>query len=167
MNPVFKRAVDIVLHEEGVFSDDPQDPGGETKFGISKKAYPKLDIASLTIEQAKGIYLTDYWLRNRCDAMPWWAALCVFDCGVNQGVGVSAGLMQQAVGVFADRIVGNFTLRAIERADPLEAMASFQMLRSFRYMNTLGFERCGRGWMRRLMKISAHSMQEPIINVSV
>lgn len=167
MTADFAQAVKLVLDCEGVFSNDVVDPGGMTKYGISKRAYPKLDIASLTVEQAKSIYLTDYWLRNRCGDMPWWAALAVFDCGVNQGVRPAAGLIQQTVGVFQDQNIGPFTLRAIEKADPLEAMATFQTLRAYRYLNTVNFDTYGRGWLRRLMKVSAHSMQQGTPNVSV
>lgn len=156
----FSRAVEIVLDTEGVFSDDARDPGGMTKYGISKRAYPRVDIAALTIEQAKGIYLTDYWLRNRCDQMPWWAALCLFDCGVNQGVRPAAGMMQQAVGVFQDQNIGPVTLWAIAKADPIETLATFQTLRTYRYINSVAFDVYGKGWLRRLHKTSARAMQD-------
>ena len=54
----FSDAVKIVLKHEGGYVDDPVDPGGETKYGISKKAYPFLDIKNLTIKQASDIYLS-------------------------------------------------------------------------------------------------------------
>lgn len=160
MNDMFQRAVAIVLDEEGVFSDDNRDPGGMTKYGISAKAYPRLDIKNMTLVQAKSLYLTDYWLRNRCDKMPWWAALCVFDASVNQGVRPAARMMQQAVGVFQDDQIGPVTLKAIRSADPLETMATFQVLRNFRYLDTATFDVHGKGWLRRLHKTSARAMQD-------
>lgn len=156
---MFQRAVQIVLAEEGFFSDDARDSGGMTKYGISAKAYPRLDIKNLTLVQAKSLYLTDYWLRNRCDRMPWWAALCVFDASVNQGVRPAAGMIQQAVGVFQDQQIGPYTLKAIGSADPLETMATYQTLRAYRYLNTVAFDVYGKGWLRRLHKTSARSMQ--------
>lgn len=160
MNDMFQRAVAIVLAEEGVFSDDERDPGGETKYGISAKAYPRLDIKNMTLVQAKSLYLTDYWLRNRCEKMPWWAALCVFDASVNQGVRPAARMMQQAVGVFQDDQIGPVTLKAIGSANPLETMATYQTLRAYRYFNTIQFDVYGKGWLRRLHKTSARSLQD-------
>lgn len=52
----FEHAVSFVLAHEGGYSDDPDDDGGETKFGISKRSYPHVDVDALTIEQAKVIY---------------------------------------------------------------------------------------------------------------
>lgn len=158
---LFAPALAIVLAIEGVFSEDARDPGGTTKYGISQRAYPKLNVRELTQDQAAEIYRTDYWLRNACDRMPWWAALSVFDASVNQGPRPAAGLIQQAVGVHQDQIVGSQTLRAIASCDPLDGLSAFQTLRAYRYLNTVGFETFGRGWLRRLMRISAQAFQEP------
>ena len=38
----FETAVNTTLQYEGGYVNDPNDPGGETNFGISKKAYPNL-----------------------------------------------------------------------------------------------------------------------------
>ncbi|KWT77357.1 glycosyl hydrolase 108 family protein [Candidatus Magnetominusculus xianensis] len=65
----YTAAVRFVLDAEGGYVNDPDDPGGETKYGISKRAYPSLDIKSLTIEDAKRLYRRDYWGRASCDAL--------------------------------------------------------------------------------------------------
>lgn len=83
----FDRAIAFVLKAEGGYVNDPKDPGGETKFGISKRAYPMLDIKTLKEEDAKLIYFNDYWLKVGCDKMEWPMSLVVFDCAVNQGIG--------------------------------------------------------------------------------
>lgn len=57
----FNGAVERTLKFEGILSNDKYDAGGLTKFGISKRAYPKLDIVNLTVEDAKKIYERDYW----------------------------------------------------------------------------------------------------------
>lgn len=57
----FSAAIDFVLANEGGYVNDPDDRGGETNFGISKRSYPSLDIAKLTREQAIDIYKRDYW----------------------------------------------------------------------------------------------------------
>ena len=41
----FNKAIEKVLKFEGVLSNDKYDAGGLTKYGISKRMYPTLDIA--------------------------------------------------------------------------------------------------------------------------
>ncbi|PKN67172.1 MAG: peptidoglycan-binding protein [Deltaproteobacteria bacterium HGW-Deltaproteobacteria-15] len=65
MDERFLKAVEEVLENEKGYVNDPDDPGGETKFGISKRAYPNIDIANLTKEDAVGIYYRDWWERFR------------------------------------------------------------------------------------------------------
>jgi lysozyme family protein len=86
MDADFERAFKFAISAEGGYVNDPDDPGGETKFGISKRAYPSVDIAALTAEQAKEIYRRDYWERAGCDALKWPLNILVFDAAVNQGV---------------------------------------------------------------------------------
>ena len=66
----FAKSLNFVLKWEGEYSNDPSDPGGETKYGISKRAYPELDIKSLTKEDAARIYYRDYWQPLDCDSRP-------------------------------------------------------------------------------------------------
>ena len=87
MSEIFEQAVQFTLKHEGGYVNDPVDPGGETKYGISKKSYPDIDIKNLTKEQAKAIYYQDYWMESGCDSMPPKTAVAVFDSSVNVGVG--------------------------------------------------------------------------------
>src|SRR5579859_8107573 len=57
----FSKAIGFVLANEGGYANNPSDPGGETNFGISKRAYPYLDIKNLTRDDAITIYERDYW----------------------------------------------------------------------------------------------------------
>lgn len=66
----FDEAFERTLGHEDGYVDDPRDPGGETKWGISKRSYPHLDIKNLTQDQAKGIYRTDFWNRINADRLP-------------------------------------------------------------------------------------------------
>jgi len=81
----FEKALKFVLKWEGGYSNDPNDPGGETKFGICKRSYPELDISKLTLEQAKEIYYKNYWLKSGCDELPYPFNIIVFDTAVNMG----------------------------------------------------------------------------------
>ena len=63
MDNTFNDAFDEVIGLEGGYSDDPDDAGGETNWGISKRSYPNVNIATLTKEDAKQIYWEDFWNR--------------------------------------------------------------------------------------------------------
>ena len=124
----FERAFEMVIGAEGGYVNDPHDPGGETKFGISKRAYPNEDIKALTIERARELYLRDYWLAAGCDQIADEAmAMLLFDCAVNQGVG-----------------------RAKQIAAVASTPAAYQAERALHYTRHPAFDRFGRGWMRRL-----------------
>ena len=118
MNTRFTKAFEKTLRLEGGLSNDKYDTGGLTKFGISQKVYPKLKIAELTIEDAKAIYLRDYWNANLCDKIQdEKVAIQVFDICVNGG----ASCIQKAVNsllpqnsfVKVDGAIGAKTILAI------------------------------------------------------
>ena len=69
MNEHARKAISATLAHEGGYVNDPADPGGETKFGISKRAYPDVDIKSLTRQEAEMIYRRVYWEKAGCDKM--------------------------------------------------------------------------------------------------
>ena len=66
----FDEIIDNVLESEGGYVNDKDDAGGETNMGISKKAYPDLDIKNLSKEEAKQIYYEDYWCPSKADQLP-------------------------------------------------------------------------------------------------
>lgn len=143
-NNNWEKAIEFTLKMEGgaVAENDPNDPGGLTKWGISQRAYPTLDIANLTLEQAKEIYKRDYWESCWCDKMPFAFAVAVFDSAVNQGTGRSIRLLQAALNVDADGILGPTTMKAVAAASPrsvkrLLAMRMAEYMRLIRANPTL------------------------------
>jgi lysozyme family protein len=146
---VFDKAFKLVIGAEGGYVNDPRDPGGETKFGISKRQYPNLDIKNLTLEQAKEIYYRDYWLPIEAGRLHERLAIYYFDCAVNQGVPTAKKLMQQHCGVTADGVIGNATRAAMMKLLPI-ADNDFMKLREERYRKTANFDRYGKGWLNRL-----------------
>ena len=82
----FQKSLKFTLKWEGGYVNDPDDPGGETKWGISKRAYPTEDILNLTPERAASLYHRDYWLLSGCDKLPFPYSTVVFDTAVNLGV---------------------------------------------------------------------------------
>ena len=114
----WEKAIAFVLKMEG--GDMPEnvkgDPGGLTKFGISQKAYPSVDIAGLTLEQAKDIYRRYYWNQCACDQLPTPFSIAVFDTAVNQGVGKAKRLLQLSLDVTVDGVIGDKTIAAAHKA---------------------------------------------------
>lgn len=91
----FARCMPFIFESEGGYVNDPKDPGGETNYGISKKAWPNVDIKNLTKEQAALIYYKHYWL-SVADNLEWPLNLCVFDCAVNQGTKKARQFLKEA-----------------------------------------------------------------------
>lgn len=92
----FEKAIQFTLRWEGGYVNDPDDPGGETNYGIAKAFYPDLDIKNLTKEQAIEIYYKDYWLRYGCDKLPYPLNIAFFDSTVNPGIKHARRFLQTA-----------------------------------------------------------------------
>lgn len=136
MNKDWEQAIKFVLDREGGYTLDPNDLGGETNFGISKRAYPNLDIKNLTIDQAKEIYKRDYWQACKCDELPSHLSIAVFDAAVNQGVGTSIRMLQSALDVVADGIIGDQTISAAFKSS-LSTSRKFLAIRMSRYISII------------------------------
>ena len=146
----FEQAFSIVIGHEGGYVDDPNDPGGETKYGISKRSYPAVDIGALTLEGAQAIYQRDYWDRMECDALDPGLALVAFDSAVNCGVGRATRWLQEAVGAAADGVIGPDTRAKIKVADPHAVLVAIHAMRIDYMANLPTWSRFGRGWSKRL-----------------
>jgi lysozyme family protein len=94
----FEEAVQFILLKEGGYVNDPNDPGGETNFGISKRAYPNEDIKNMTKERAIEIYRKDYWNELNLDNVTFPMKLVMFDTAVNMGVTASKQLKHRCDG---------------------------------------------------------------------
>jgi len=81
----FENAIKFVLKWEGGLTEDKNDPGGVTKYGISQKSYPYEDIKGMTLKRAKKIYYENYWLKAGCDKLTFPMNVVVFSCAVNCG----------------------------------------------------------------------------------
>jgi len=123
----FDAALKLILAHEGGYVNDPRDPGGETAYGISRRAYPNVNIRALTPESAGAIYKRDYWDACGCGQLEPALALCVFDSAVNHGTGRAKQWLGQ-------------------HGDDWQAF----MLERHEFYTDLGtFDTFGRGWMRR------------------
>jgi len=81
---LFHKIIPFIMQWEGGYVNNPKDPGGETKYGISKRAYPQLNIADLTQQDAVRIYYDDYW-SDEWNKLGLPLAACMLDTAVNMG----------------------------------------------------------------------------------
>jgi lysozyme family protein len=146
----FDQAFERTLGHEGGYCNNPADPGGETKFGISKRAYPALDIAALTVDQAKAIYLRDYWGPAGCDAVPECIKADLFDMAVNAGVRKAIMGLQAAVGTAEDGVLGPHTLQAANSMQAGSLVARFNGARLAHLATLSSWPAFGRGWANRI-----------------
>jgi lysozyme family protein len=150
------QSIRNVIRHEGGYVNNPKDPGGETKFGISKRAYPTMDIGKITEEDATLIYDRDYWQRIQGDKLPPDVANMVLDIAVNSGVFRAVRILQAACGVTIDGKIGPRTIDAAKAPGVLEAMAEIR--RKF-YRSLSTFEHFGKGWLIRVDQVLAESKQ--------
>lgn len=101
------------------YVNDPNDSGGETKYGIAKNANPSINVTHLDWESAKAIYYSNYWLNGKCDKMNGRVAALNFDGSIQHGVGSAARFIQRAIGVVDDGAIGPVTLAALNLKDPI------------------------------------------------
>ena len=149
----FDHAFEDLIGHEGGYVDHPDDPGGETKYGISKRSYPGEDIRNMTLERAKEIYRRDFWGPAGCDAVPDEVKYDVFDTAVNSGVERAIVFLQRATGETEDGVLGSRTLQAVQSMPALRLKARFNGVR-LRFMTDLRTWRSfGRGWARRIAAI--------------
>ena len=142
----FEDAFDEVIGLEGGYSNHPADPGGETKWGISKTAFPHLDIANLTLEDAKQIYWQRYWnplILSQLHSCK--VATEVFEQAVNMGRGRAVRHAQEAVRlvgkqhISVDGVMGGLTIAQLNTVSLINEEAVLKTL------NGLQFE-----WYRQL-----------------
>lgn len=146
----FDKAFERVIGHEGGYVNDPRDPGGETKYGISKRAYPFADIKNLTIDQAKAIYRTDYWNKLHLDELPECVRFDLFDAAVNSGVSAAAKFLQRAAGTTADGVIGKLTIAAANSIDPYMLDKRLSGYRLQYLCDLPVFPTFGKGWVRRV-----------------
>lgn len=155
----FEHAVSFVLAHEGGYSNDIDDDGGETKFGISKRSYPDIDVDTLTIDQAKAIYKRDFCEPQLYkDIKDVNLATKVFDLAVNMGSNWAHRLVQRdlrATGqdILEDGILCPMTLAAINQADLSDLLAALKS-EAAGYYRTLAATKPKRakflkGWLKR------------------
>lgn len=124
----FITAIRFVLSHEGGYVNDPDDPGGETKYGISKRSFPDVDIKSLTIDDAVSLYYKNYYtpidktfeFNNYNYKISTVFSLIMLDSVVQHGIFRSVKFLQYALKNYyttikADGIAGKNTLHTLDK----------------------------------------------------
>ena len=156
----FLSCLEFTLAEEGGFSQDSRDCGGATKFGVTIATLSRWrgsscnsdDVKNMEHDEAKEIYYELYWQPILCGEMADGIDLQVFDFGVNAGIGCSAKLLQRAVQVSSDGIIGPITLSALRRLDPILLINRLTEKQDAFYRSLADFSVFGNGWIKRLKR---------------
>jgi len=157
----YPKCLAVILKKEGGYVNDPHDAGGETNMGISKRAFPDVDIKNLDVELASAIYKKYYWNQVKADQLPEGLDLVVFDGAVNSGPAQSAKWLQKALGIKADGVIGPVTLVALQDA-PIASLIDKVLDQRLAFLKSLPtWSRFGKGWEARVEDIRkiAHVMK--------
>lgn len=156
----FQDAFDRLIGHEGGYVNNPDDPGGETNWGISKRSYPGTDIKTLTREGAKAIYLRDFWSRIKGDKLFDGVAYQLFDFAVNSGIDTAVRHFQRALGVADDGHWGPISQAAANAMSETDALMLINAER-LDYMTRLSnWPHASKGWSRRIAQNLRYGAQD-------
>lgn len=151
----------IVMPIEGALSMDKNDPGNftpagvlkGTKYGISARSFPDVDIANLTLDQAKALAKPRYWDVVRGDAIHPWLALLMFDSAYNEGDETSVRHLQIALGIAQSGKFDGPTLMAAElriaKSGITGLLAEYTTQRNLSYTRDKDFSLYAHSWFAR------------------
>jgi lysozyme family protein len=157
MTQNFRDCLELVLKHEGGFVNHPKDPGGMTNLGVTKKVWEdwighEVDekaMRALTPAIVAPMYEMKYWRTSYCEKLPRGLDLLVFSMAVNAGSGRSVKLLQDAIGVVADGVIGPRTMARINEANVETLIDKFSEARRQFYKGLKTFPVFGRGWLSR------------------
>ena len=166
MKENYQSSLNHVLQSEGLWSDNPADPGGATMKGITLNTYrswkgnphiTKDELKAIPDQDVHDLYKQNYWDKIKGDDLPSGVDYAVFDSAVNMGVGKASRLIQTAVGVTADGVIGNGTLEAIKNANQTDLIEKFSAEKQAFYQSLPTFGTFGKGWLNRVAQVKTVS----------
>ena len=159
----FKKFLDYIFEVEGGFTDDENDRGGKTNWGITEEEAREFgytgDMRNLTKDFAENIYLKKYYLGNKLDKIiDDRVALSIFDWAVNSGRrGIKkAQIVANKFGanLIIDGIIGNKTLEAINGINPETFLKEYHEIQRTFYKNLAAKDSTQedflKGWLNRV-----------------
>ena len=156
----FNRCIPVIMAIEGGLVHNTADPKGLTKYGISQRSYPELDIAHLAQADAEDIYFRDFWTYIKCGELPDGLDLSVLDFGINAGPLNAEITMQRLVGIVQYQPIGPETLHAIATCGisnkALVDRYAQARMRFYQYLQS--WRTFGSGWTSRVERIRTASL---------
>jgi lysozyme family protein len=167
------QAIALLIVIEGGYVNNPSDPGGKTKYGITQRTLTSLlpkfhgfppNVEALTEDQASLIYQTIQWRDIGGDQLSPALACCVLNSAVNQGTPTAVEILQSVAGCDADGVLGPATLRAVAAWKsayyPGQHIAEeFCAHAAVRYAQLYAKEgQFALGWYRRLFRVYTASV---------
>jgi len=162
----FDAALAHVLKSEGLWSDNPKDPGGATMKGITFAVFKewkrnphltKDDLRNISDQDVHDLYKQLYWDKVHGDDLPAGVDYATFDAAVNMGVGWASKLLQEAVGVTADGVIGQGTLQAVQKTNTRSLLENFAAEKTAFYKSLSTFPTFGKGWLNRVAEVKTLS----------
>ena len=156
----FDACFDKLLGHEGGYVDRPNDPGGETNWGITvavarANGYTG-DMRAMPVSFARQVYRKQYWDAIRADDLPPALRYATFDGAVNSGNAQAVKWLQRAIGAADDGRVGPQTI-ALARAAHPDAALRRMLAERLRFMTNLKiWPSFSRGWARRIADLMEH-----------
>lgn len=162
----FDEAFDYTIGNEGGYSNDTNDSGGPTNWGIIQSEYSRwlgrqatiADMKAMTKDQAKPIYKRNYWLPMHLDLVSsTQVCIAIFDQAVNRGIGWPPKRIQQIIGVTVDGIIGPETIRVLNAFNPNQFITEFEKLCEASYQDIVVRNPSQKvflnGWIRRAKRL--------------
>ena len=143
-------AFDRLMDHEGGYVNDPNDPGGETKYGVRKRSYPDEDIPNMTRERAKVLFRRDFWDRINGDKLPDGVAWQMADFAYHSGPETAVRYLQRALGVADDGHWGPVSQNAALAMSESDAIVRLVAERLDFLTRRVNWPHHGRGWVRRM-----------------
>ena len=154
-----------ILKNEGLFIDNPIDPGGATMKGITLRMLSSYlgrpatvqELKNMTDQTVTAIYKKYFYDPLRIAELPLVQGICLMDMGVNRGCESAIKNAQWALGIHQDGVMGDQTIQALSVADPRAFVLQFVTCLKESYIkiveakpNQISFLS---GWMNRLLKM--------------
>ena len=164
MQSNFKECLDLVLKSEGGWVNNPNDPGGETNLGVTKRVWeeyvghPVTTMKNLTPADVTPLYEQKYWRPCYGEVLPRGLDFVVFSMGVNAGPGRSIKLLQQSIGCVPDGVIGPRTRELISSSNGATLIAKFSETRREYYRSLKTFPIFGKGWLARVDREEAEAL---------
>ena len=179
----FERTVEFVLSHEGLYSNDPDDLGGETVYGISRKYHPSWPgwiLVDYLLKYSEDpdilsehpTILTDaknfYWViwDKYCRDLPEPVALALFDsvfsCGPKATRWLQRGIKNQKLPIKIDGIMGPITSSKANQCQPWRLAIELLGFRIKFYIGKrISQKKYWNGWINRVCDLMVEVVIDP------